>query len=207
MPPYLPNCRASVGGVTRALAKRYGVNQKTVAKWKQRKTVADLPTGPKDAKSTVLSVEEEAIIVAFRRHTLLPLDDCLYALHVEDAEAPAVGELVVDEVQRPAGVGPGLHQDRGPGPHSLAVSPPLADGEPLFPIKPVDPVNPRRLALPPQQDERPAVAEPPPFVGEPRHGLEKLGEYPDYSGLTIKPSAAAACRRARGSVPVSHGVG
>ena len=45
-----------------------------------RQTVADLPTGPKEAKSTVLSVEEEAIIVAFRRHTLLPLDDCLYAL-------------------------------------------------------------------------------------------------------------------------------
>jgi transposase len=64
----------------RALAKRYGINQKTVAKWKQRKTVVDLPTGPKEAKSTVLSIEEEAIIVAFRRHTLLPLDDCLYAL-------------------------------------------------------------------------------------------------------------------------------
>jgi IS30 family transposase len=28
----------------------------------------------------VLSVEGEAVIVAFRRHTLLPLDDCLYAL-------------------------------------------------------------------------------------------------------------------------------
>src|SRR3984885_14386139 len=56
----------------RALAKRYGINQKTVAKWKQRRTVADLPTGPKEAKSTVLSIEEEAIIVAFRRHTLLP---------------------------------------------------------------------------------------------------------------------------------------
>lgn len=27
-----------------------------------------------------MSVEEEAIAVAFRRHTLLPLDDCLYAL-------------------------------------------------------------------------------------------------------------------------------
>jgi hypothetical protein len=25
-------------------------------------------------------VQEEAVIVAFRRHTLLPLDDCLYAL-------------------------------------------------------------------------------------------------------------------------------
>jgi hypothetical protein len=28
----------------------------------------------------VLTVEEEAIIVAFRKHTLLPLDDCLYVL-------------------------------------------------------------------------------------------------------------------------------
>jgi len=28
----------------------------------------------------VLSIEDEAIIIAFRRHTLLPLDDCLYAL-------------------------------------------------------------------------------------------------------------------------------
>jgi transposase InsO family protein len=64
----------------RVLAKRHGVNQKTIAKWKKRTSVADLPTGPRQAKSTVLSIEEEAIIVAFRRHTLLPLDDCLYAL-------------------------------------------------------------------------------------------------------------------------------
>src|SRR5258707_265402 len=39
----------------RALAKRYGINQKTVAKWKQRETVADLPTGPKEAKPSRLS--------------------------------------------------------------------------------------------------------------------------------------------------------
>ncbi|MBC7737821.1 MAG: IS481 family transposase [Candidatus Saccharibacteria bacterium] len=64
----------------RSLAKRYGVNQKTVAKWRKREGVADLPTGPKEPKSTVLSVEEEAVVVAFRRHTLLALDDCLYAL-------------------------------------------------------------------------------------------------------------------------------
>ena len=63
-----------------ALSKRYSINPKTVAKWKRRTSVRDLPTGPKDAKSTTLSIEEEAIIVAFRRHTLLPLDDCLYAL-------------------------------------------------------------------------------------------------------------------------------
>ena len=36
--------------------------------------------GPKAPRSTVLTPEEEAIAVAFRKHTLLPLDDCLYAL-------------------------------------------------------------------------------------------------------------------------------
>ena len=40
----------------------------------------DCRTGPVNPRSTVLSIEEEAIIVAFRRHTLLPLDDCLHAL-------------------------------------------------------------------------------------------------------------------------------
>jgi len=64
----------------RSLAKHYVINPKTVAKWKKRGSVSDLPTGPKQAKSTVLTVGEEAVIVAFYRHTLLPLDDCLYAL-------------------------------------------------------------------------------------------------------------------------------
>jgi hypothetical protein len=36
--------------------------------------------GPRIPRSTVLSADEETLIVAFRRHTLLPLDDCLYAL-------------------------------------------------------------------------------------------------------------------------------
>jgi transposase InsO family protein len=64
----------------RALAKRYGISPTTVQKWRKRQTVADEPMGPKQPRSTVLSVEEEAVIVAFRRHTGLPLDDCLYAL-------------------------------------------------------------------------------------------------------------------------------
>jgi len=64
----------------RALAKRYGVNPKTVAKWKTRTSTTDRKTGPSEPHSTVLSIEDEAVIVAFRRHTLLPLDDCLYAL-------------------------------------------------------------------------------------------------------------------------------
>ena len=57
----------------RALSNRYGINQKTVAKWKKRSSVTDLPTCPKKPKSTVLSIKEEAVIVAFRKHTLLPM--------------------------------------------------------------------------------------------------------------------------------------
>ncbi len=45
------------------LAMRYGINPKTVVKWKKRDSVEDRKTGP-EPKSTVLSTEEEAIIVA-----------------------------------------------------------------------------------------------------------------------------------------------
>jgi transposase InsO family protein len=62
------------------LARRYDLNPKTVAKWKKRAHVTDAPRGPKQPRSTVLSTEEDALIVAFRKHTLVPLDDCLYAL-------------------------------------------------------------------------------------------------------------------------------
>src|SRR3546814_981138 len=51
------------------------INPKTVQKWRQRSPVEDAPMGPKQRRSTVLSQEEEALIVAFRKHTLLPLDE------------------------------------------------------------------------------------------------------------------------------------
>lgn len=62
------------------LSEQYDLNPKTVMKWRNRSSVEDMPMGPKDPRSSVLSVAEEAMCVAFRRHTLLPLDDCLYAL-------------------------------------------------------------------------------------------------------------------------------
>ena len=37
------------------------------ARWKKRTAVKDVPTGPQDAHTTVLSIEDEAIIVAFRQ--------------------------------------------------------------------------------------------------------------------------------------------
>ncbi len=64
----------------RALAKRYGISPTTVQKWRKRQTVTDERMGPKQVRSTVLTWEEEAVVVAFRRHTLLPLDDGLDAL-------------------------------------------------------------------------------------------------------------------------------
>ncbi len=64
----------------RALARRHSINPKTVAKWKKRNSTVDRRTGPTVSRLTVLTMEQEAIIVAFRKHTLLPLDDCLYAL-------------------------------------------------------------------------------------------------------------------------------
>ena len=62
------------------LSRELGINPKTVAKWRKRATVEDMKTGPSEPRSTALSEAEEAMAVAFRRHTLLPLDDCLYAL-------------------------------------------------------------------------------------------------------------------------------
>nr|WP_083903088.1 hypothetical protein [Octadecabacter antarcticus] len=59
---------------TAALSRELGINVKTVSKWRKRKTVEDRKTGPTDPSSTVLSAGEEAMIVSFRRHTLLPLD-------------------------------------------------------------------------------------------------------------------------------------
>jgi transposase InsO family protein len=63
----IQNSQASL----RALAKRHGINPKTVAKWKKRETTADRPTGPSAPHSTVLSVTEEALARGeiFRAHS------------------------------------------------------------------------------------------------------------------------------------------
>jgi transposase-like protein len=62
------------------LSRQLGINPKTVAKWRKRQTLQDMKTGPMEPRSKTLSEAEEAMVVAFRRHTLLPLDDCLTAL-------------------------------------------------------------------------------------------------------------------------------
>ena len=78
----------------RALAKRFGVNPKTVQKWRKRQTITNERMGPKHPHSTVLSLEEEEAIVAFRRQTLLPLDACL------DALQPTISHLTRSSLHR-----------------------------------------------------------------------------------------------------------
>ena len=58
----------------KTLAARHGINPKTVAKWRKRTDVEDAAMGPKEVRSTVLTSEQEAAVVAFRKLTLLPLD-------------------------------------------------------------------------------------------------------------------------------------
>ncbi len=59
-----------------SLSTRYSINPNTVAKWRKRPTVLDARMRSVPV-ATVLSFEQEAIAVAFRRYTLLALDDCL----------------------------------------------------------------------------------------------------------------------------------
>ena len=62
------------------MAKRYGLSRNTVTKWRARTTIEDAPMGPRSPHSTVLTAVEEAMVVEFRRRTLLPLDDVLGCL-------------------------------------------------------------------------------------------------------------------------------
>ncbi len=78
-----PRIRAELQGSkesARSLARRYGLNPNTVAKWKGRPNTLDAPMGPRRPHSTVLTEAQEAIVVEFRRRTLLPLDDVLGCL-------------------------------------------------------------------------------------------------------------------------------
>ena len=65
---------------TSILASRYGLSRTTVAKWRTQTTTDDAPMGPSSPHSTVLTLAEEAMVVEFRRRTLLPLDDVLGCL-------------------------------------------------------------------------------------------------------------------------------
>jgi hypothetical protein len=61
------------------LARRHGVNRKTIAKWKARPFSSDMRMGPKKPRKS-LTLEDEMIILAYRWRTRLSLDASLVRL-------------------------------------------------------------------------------------------------------------------------------
>jgi transposase-like protein len=76
------------------LSRELGITPKTVAKWRKRATIKDIKTAPKEPRSTALTEAEEAAIVVFRRHTLLPPGDRLSALQ------PSIPHLTMSALHR-----------------------------------------------------------------------------------------------------------
>lgn len=62
-------------GAGRELARRYGINQKAVRKWRAQSPVMDEQMGPEERRSSILSAVEEAAIVALWVQARLPLYD------------------------------------------------------------------------------------------------------------------------------------
>jgi len=64
-------------GSHRSLAKLYGLNAKTVAKWHARTSVLDEPMASWDRASQHLSQEQEHLAIALRKQGHLSLDDLM----------------------------------------------------------------------------------------------------------------------------------
>lgn len=71
----------NASGSAASVADRFGVNPKTVLKWRHRDGVEEQRRGPAVSRSTVLSLIEEAVAALVRHQSRLPLDDVLAALH------------------------------------------------------------------------------------------------------------------------------
>ena len=67
------------------LIKELSINPKAIAEWRKQATVKYFETAPKEPHSTILIKAEDAMIVAFWRHTLVPLDDCICAIQLSIA--------------------------------------------------------------------------------------------------------------------------
>jgi len=65
---------------TGTLASRCGLSRAAATKWRARTTADDAPMGPSSPRGAVPTTAEEAMVVEFRRTTLLPLDGVLGCL-------------------------------------------------------------------------------------------------------------------------------
>ena len=79
---------------------------------------------------------------------------------VQNAEASTVGELVVDDVQRPAGVRLRFDKDRRVGADGSPPRPTLAHREAFLAMEPMNAIDARCLSLLSQQDKKTTVSKP-----------------------------------------------
>ena len=79
-PPSVRGRARMIASFARAAEQGAGYQSQDRRKVAQAGDGGGLEDRAREPSSTVLTEAEEAMIVAFRRHTLLPLDDCHYAL-------------------------------------------------------------------------------------------------------------------------------
>jgi hypothetical protein len=91
--------------------------------------------------------------------------------HGQDAEAAAIGELVRDEVERPAVIRRYRHHHRRPGPERPLAATTVTDREPLFPVEPEQFLVVDQIALPPEQNMQAPIAEATAHLGNRSHAL------------------------------------
>jgi hypothetical protein len=104
----------------RALAERYGINQKTVTKWKQRETVADLPllSGclAGDALPTGspgrLSGTQRGDDMKFVSAAALALIGCLVGFNSANAEGAAMKTTPTTKILAIGTINPGFEQSQ-----------------------------------------------------------------------------------------------
>jgi hypothetical protein len=75
-----PSGNTAIASVARNAEPGAGDRLKTVAKWRKRMTIEDLKTEPKATHSLTLTEAEEGMVIAFRRHARLALEDSLDTL-------------------------------------------------------------------------------------------------------------------------------
>jgi AcrR family transcriptional regulator len=98
------------GETTAALARRHGLDPKTVRRWRSRSSPQSRKPGPRDPGPTALSPAAAAAVAAFRLLTRLPLDDCHYVL---GALIPGLSRATLYRCLRRFGL---ARRDRAPEP-------------------------------------------------------------------------------------------
>ena len=110
--------------------------------------------------------------------------------HGQDAEASAVGELIGDEVERPALVRSLRHCHRRPRPDRPFAAATATHREPLFAVEAEQFLVVDHMALPLEQDMQASIAEAAALLGDRSHTLAKAGIV--RPGRPVSHSHAAA---------------